>query len=69
MKEQQTEIQSEVIEQSVGQRPIHVSYEPPEPLPQFRRRPKLRHTSVSTRRRLYPLQNVKPAEDALPATE
>ena len=41
MKEQPTENREHVIGHSIGQRPIHTSYEPPGPLPQFRPRPKL----------------------------
>lgn len=41
MKEQPTETREHVIGHSIGQRPIHTTYEPPGPLPQFRPRPKL----------------------------
>ena len=41
MKEQPIENREHVIGHSIGQRPIHTSYEPPGPLPQFRPRPKL----------------------------
>ncbi len=41
MKEQPTENREYVIGHSIGQRPIHTTYEPPGPLPQFRPRPKL----------------------------
>ena len=41
MKEQPAENREHVIGHSIGQRPIHTSYEPPGPLPQFRPRPKL----------------------------
>ena len=41
MKEQPIETREHVIGHSIGQRPIHTTYEPPEPLPQFRPRPKL----------------------------
>ena len=45
MKEQPIETPTEtkeyVIGHSIGQRPIHITYEPPGPLPQFRARPKL----------------------------
>ncbi|MCE2414222.1 hypothetical protein J4G07_09475 [Candidatus Poribacteria bacterium] len=41
MKEQPIETREHVIGHSIGQRPIHTSYEPPGPLPQFRPRPKL----------------------------
>ena len=41
MKEQPTENREHVIGHSIGQRPIHTSYEPPGPLPQFRPRPKV----------------------------
>ena len=41
MKEQPVEDREHVIGHSIGQRPIHTTYEPPGPLPQFRARPKL----------------------------
>lgn len=41
MKEQLIETKDHVIGHSIGQRPIHITYEPPGPLPQFRPRPKL----------------------------
>ena len=41
MKEQPIENREHVIGHSIGQRPIHTTYEPPGPLPQFRPRPKL----------------------------
>lgn len=58
MKEQPVDSQTAVQEHPVAQRPIHASYEPPDPVPQFRPRPKLRQAPVSTRR-LYPTQGVK----------
>ena len=36
MKEQPVESREYVLGHSIGQRPIHTIYEPPEPLPQFR---------------------------------
>ena len=41
MKEQPVEDREHVIGHSIGQRPIHTTYEPPGPLPQFRARPQL----------------------------
>ena len=44
MKEQPIETREDSIGHSIGsigQRPIHTTYEPPGPLPQFRPRPKL----------------------------
>ena len=41
MKEKPIETKEHVIGQSIGQRPIHTTYEPPGPLPQFRARPKV----------------------------
>lgn len=61
MKEQPVDTPTAVQEHPVAQRPVHASYEPPEPVPQFRPRPKLRQAPVSTRR-LYPTQNVKLAQ-------
>lgn len=61
MKEQPVDTQTAVQEHPVAQRPIHASYEPPDPVPQFRPRPKLRQAPASTRR-LYPTQSVKLAQ-------
>ena len=41
MKEQPIETREHLIGHSIGQRPIHTTYEPPGPMPQFRSRPKL----------------------------
>ena len=41
MKEQPLETKEHIIGHSIGQRPIHTTYEPPGPLPQFRSRPRL----------------------------
>lgn len=41
MKEQPVENREHVIGHSISQRPIHATYEPPGPVPQFRPRPKL----------------------------
>ena len=41
MKEQPIETRDHNIENPIGQRPIHATYEPPGPLPQFRARPRL----------------------------
>ena len=46
MKEQVTEGRGQDIQESIGQRPIHTTYEPPGPLPQFRPRPKLSRAPV-----------------------
>lgn len=58
MKEQPLETQGSTDQQSVGQRPIHVTYEPPGPIPQFRPRPKLRQAQAAVntenKRRVYP---------------
>ena len=43
MKEQPVGVGRDPIDYSVGQRPIHENYEPPDPIPQFRPRPKLQH--------------------------
>ncbi len=64
MKEQPLDIQAAVQEHSVAQRPVHASYEPPDPVPQFRPRPRLRQAPASTRR-LYPTQSVNLAQQDL----
>lgn len=51
MKEQPLETREHVIGHSVGQRPIHTTYEPPEPLPQFRARPKINQSQPTVRTR------------------
>jgi hypothetical protein len=51
MKEQPVEIRENPVESAIGQRPIHVTYEPPAPLPQFRARPKLGQPQPAPKRR------------------
>ena len=51
MKEQPIETREHVIGHSIGQRPIHTTYEPPGPLPQFRARPKLSQPQPAARKR------------------
>lgn len=51
MKEQTPETTEHVIQDSIGQRPIHATYEPPGPLPQFRPRPKLSIPQPTPKRR------------------
>lgn len=51
MKEQPIETKEHVIGHSIGQRPIHTTYEPPGPLPQFRARPKLSPAQPQTARK------------------
>ena len=41
MKEQPVGVGRDPIDYSVGQRPIQETYEPPDPIPQFRPRPRL----------------------------
>ncbi len=40
MKKRPAKTESDTTGHSIGQRPIHATYEPPGPLPQFRPRPK-----------------------------
>ena len=51
MKEQPIETREHVIGHSIGQRPIHTTYEPPGPLPQFRTRPKLGQAQPAPKKR------------------
>ena len=51
MKEQPIETREHVIGHSIGQRPIHTTYEPPGPLPQFRTRPKLGQSKPAPKKR------------------
>jgi hypothetical protein len=55
MKEQPIETERNAIDYSVGQRPIHEIYEPPNPIPRFRPRPKLHQAQPSTSRPAYPI--------------
>ena len=63
MKDQSVDIERSPVDYSIGQRPIHETYEPPNPIPQFRPRPKLHQAQVSTRRPAYPTITKKPAQD------
>ena len=54
MKEEPIEVERNTVDYSVGQRPIHEAYEPPNPIPQFRPRPKLHQAQPTTRKRSYP---------------
>lgn len=51
MKEQPIETREHVIGHSIGQRPIHTTYEPPGPLPQFRTRPKVGQSQPAPKKR------------------
>ena len=66
MKEQPIETRDNGIEHSVGQRPIHTTYEPPGPLPQFRARPKLSQAQPATKKQAAPSTTVKPAQNVSP---
>ena len=50
MKEQPVETKENGVDYSVGQRPIHQTYEPPNPIPQFRPRPRWHQARLPTRR-------------------
>ena len=63
MKEQPIEIGRSPVDYSVGQRPIHETYEPPNPIPQFRPRPKLYQAQPPTRRPAYPTITKKMTQD------
>ena len=54
MKEQSVKNERSPVDYAIGQRPIHETYEPPNPIPQFRPRPKLHQSQVPARRPAYP---------------
>ena len=66
MKEQPIETRENGVEHSVGQRPIHATYEPPRPLPQFRARPKLSQGQPPTKKQAPASMTVKPEQDSSP---
>ena len=70
MKEQPIETREHMIGHSIGQRPIHTSYEPPGPLPQFRPRPKISPASPQPqpvpKRLLHVASAVKATQRAAP---
>ena len=67
MKEQPIGIGKDPIDHSVGQRPINETYEPPNPIPQFRPRPKLQQAQPPpTRRPGHPTLTKKLAQEARP---
>ena len=66
MKEQPIETRENGSEHSVGQRPIHATYEPPGPLPQFRARPKLSQAQPATKKQAAPSTTVKPEQNVSP---
>lgn len=53
MKEQHVEVGRSAVDYSIGQRPIHDTYEPPNPIPQFRQRPKLHQAQPPIKRPAY----------------
>ena len=63
MKDQSVDIERSPLDYSIGQRPIHETYEPPNPIPQFRPRPKLHQSQVPARRPAYPSITKKSAQD------
>ncbi len=72
MKEQPIETREHVIGHSIGQRPIHTSYEPPGPMPQFRPRPKVSPAPPQPqsvpKRLLHVASTVKATQKAAPET-
>ena len=63
MKEQPTETRENGVEHSIAQRPIHATYEPPRPLPQFRARPKLSQVQPATKKQTPASVPVKPEQN------
>ena len=53
MKEQPVEVGRSAVDYSVGQRPVHDTYEPPDPIPQFRPRPKVYQAQPPIKRPAY----------------
>ena len=53
MKEQPVGVGRSAIDYSVGQRPVHNTYEPPNPIPQFRARPKIHQGEPPIKRPAY----------------
>ena len=53
MKEQPVEVGRSAVDYSVGQRPVHDTYEPPNPIPQFRPRPKIHQAQPPIKRPAY----------------
>ena len=66
MKAHPIETRENGIEHSVGQRPIHTTYEPPGPLPEFRARPKLSQAQPATKKQAAPSTTVKPDQNGSP---
>lgn len=66
MKAQSDKIERSPVDYSIGHRPIHETYEPPNPIPQFRPRPKLHQVQISTRRPAYPQIAKQPAQSTPP---
>lgn len=53
MKEQPVEVGRSAVDYSIGQRPVHDTYEPPNPIPQFRPRPKVHQAQPPIKRPAY----------------
>ena len=66
MKEQPIETRENGIEHSVGQRPIHATYEPPGPLPEFRARPKLSQVQPARKEQAAPSTTGRPEQNVSP---
>ena len=66
MKGQPIETRENGIEHSVGQRPIHMTYEPPGPLPEFRARPKLSQAQPGIKEQAAPSTTVRPEQKVSP---
>ena len=66
MKEQPIETRVNGVEHSVGQRPIHATYEPPRPLPQFRARPTLSQGQPVIKKQAAPSTTVRQGQNNSP---
>ena len=66
MKEQPVEVGRSAVDYSIGQRPIHDTYEPPNPIPQFRPRPKIHQSQPPIKRPVYSTITQRLKKEAAP---
>ncbi|RKU34555.1 hypothetical protein C6496_19590 [Candidatus Poribacteria bacterium] len=66
MKEQPVEVGRSAVDYSIGQRPIHDTYEPPNPIPQFRPRPKIHQAQPSIKRPAYSTITQRLTKEGMP---
>ncbi|MDE0423734.1 MAG: hypothetical protein OXN25_02570 [Candidatus Poribacteria bacterium] len=68
MKEQPVGVGRSAVDYSVGQRPVHNTYEPPNPIPQFRARPKIHQAEPSIKRPAYSTITQRLTKTGVPET-